>query len=555
MRLNLSILILALTATLSASAFNVGGINYEITDGNKVKVTKGTYSGDIVIPSTVEDNGVTYTVTEIANKAFENCTGLTTVTIPESLTKIGRRVFYGCSNLETVNYNAVNCSYYDATQPAYWLFEGCEKLTTVNIGDNVETISQNLFLNVSSLTTLTIGESVKTIEKYAFDGCTALETIYYNATNCERIGSEDGTRDVFAYVNNEERIDEQGEKYSVKVPYTSVKNVIVGENVESIPARAFNACTALETLDLSKAAALETIGANSFENCTALKAVDLSKTAVTTVNDHAFSGCRGMETLDLGNVEKVGAFAFDWCRTLRALELPKSLTEIGTWGFGNLLGLNTTTIYANPSSITIGDSAFYNNQSILINYSSEEMYPHSIEGCGGLMDSMDVVVNMKPNDGLIENGKTSDAFATVYIKKTSVEGGIDPTIEFMTTDVEKARVDNTVDGETLESKSITIYTVKVKGVAQTTGPETITMTLVDTNAEINATAVIPFEVQVYGEGGGEDVPTGIDSLFVDEEGRTVEVYTLQGVKVSNQDLAPGIYVRRVGDKAQKVLVK
>ncbi|MCF0220000.1 MAG: leucine-rich repeat protein [Muribaculaceae bacterium] len=544
MRLNLSILTLALAASLSASAatFTVDGINYETTDGTNVRVIAATpaYTGDIVIPATFENNGTTYTVTEIYKKAFDG-SEITSVSIPETVEKIGTYVFRNCKNLTTVNYNAAN-STIAGGDSRYAIFQGCDNLTTLVLGDDVEKIPQNAFYGITSLTTLTIGESVKTIEKWSFDGCTNLTTIYYNAINCETIGT-DG-RDVFA--------PEDNDTHEVT---TSVKNVIVGENVESIPAHAFYRCTALETLDLSKATSLETIGSSSFENCEALKAVDLSETEVTTINDHAFSGCRGMKTLDLGKTEKVGAFAFDWCRTLEALVLPESLTEIGEWGFGNLLGLNSTTIYGNPSDITIGASAFYNNQSILLNYSDEEMYPHSIEGCGGLMDSMDVVVNLKKIDGLLEAGTVSDPIATVYIRQTSLEGGIDPTIEFLSSDPDKARV--VEDTEKMEGKSITKHEVKIQAVAQTTEPVTITMTIGDTNAEINSTVNIPIDVQVYGEkeGGEEGSTTGIDNLFVDENGNTVEVYTLQGVKVNNQDLTPGIYVRRVGDKATKVIVK
>ena len=508
-------------------------------------------------------------VTSIGGNAFKGCKGLTTVTIPESITSVADQAFANCTGLTTVNFNATNCTTMGSTESES--FKGCTALTTLNIGENVTNIPKNAFKDSSALTSvnipnsvttigefafqnctsienLTIGEGVTSIGNLAFSGCTNLETVNFNATECATMSDKENL--VFA----DEVVRPEVGVVIVK-PNTSIKTINIGNNVKVIPDCAFQNCTALETLDLSKATSLETIGSSSFENCEALKAVDLSKTEVTTINDHAFSGCRGMKTLNLGKTEKVGAFAFDWCRTLEALVLPESLTEIGDWGFGNLLGLNTTTIYGNPSDITIGASAFYNNQSILLNYSDEEMYPHSIEGCGGLMDSMDVVVNLKKIDGLLEAGTVSDPIATVYIRQTSLEGGIDPTIEFLSSDPDKARV--VEDTENMEGKSITKHEVKIQAVAKTTEPVTITMTIGDTNAEIKSTVNIPIDVQVYGEkeGGEESSTTGIDNLFVDENGNTVEVYTLQGVKVSNQDLTPGIYVRRVGDKATKVIVK
>ncbi len=88
-----------------ACDFQVGGIYYNILEDGGCEVTEipyNNYGGDIVVPTTVEDNGKTYNVTRIGDGAFYDCSGLTSVTIPGSVTSIGYCAFSGCSGLTSV---------------------------------------------------------------------------------------------------------------------------------------------------------------------------------------------------------------------------------------------------------------------------------------------------------------------------------------------------------------------------------------------------------------------------------------------------------------------
>ena len=95
----LATLFITLTASLSYAAdikgtdFKKDGISYEInSDGNTVTVLFGLYNTNLVIPSAVENNGKTYTVTGIASMAFYECTDLKSITLPSTLTSIGNSI-------------------------------------------------------------------------------------------------------------------------------------------------------------------------------------------------------------------------------------------------------------------------------------------------------------------------------------------------------------------------------------------------------------------------------------------------------------------------------
>ena len=138
--------------TVAAHDFEVDGIYYDVTnDINKtVEVTyRGSdsssyddeYTGSVVIPESVTYDGTTYSVTSIGWRAFENCTGLTSITIPNSVTSIG----------------------FDA-------FNDCYGLTSITIPNSVTSIGKSAFYDCTGLTSITIPNSVTSIGSSAFDG-------------------------------------------------------------------------------------------------------------------------------------------------------------------------------------------------------------------------------------------------------------------------------------------------------------------------------------------------------------------------------------------------
>ena len=159
----------------NADAVEIGGIYYNLFPKGKVaevtSMPSGKYSGGIVIPEFVDHDDVTYVVTGIGDNAFSGCSGLTSVTIPNSVTYLGYGVFYGCSGLASVNIpNSV-------TYLGRLVFGYCSGLTNVNIPNSVTSIGDASFFGCSSLTSVTIPNSMTSIGDRVFLGCSGLTNV------------------------------------------------------------------------------------------------------------------------------------------------------------------------------------------------------------------------------------------------------------------------------------------------------------------------------------------------------------------------------------------
>ena len=147
---SLRALFLSLAVLLSlpmlAEEVEIDGINYDLVTKAKlatvIKKSSGKYSGEVVIPESVEFKGVAHSVTSIGERAFDGCSGLTSVTIPNSVTSIGGEAFRGCSGL-----------------------------TSVTIGNSVAHIWYKAFANCSELLDVyCYAEKLLSTDSYAFDG-------------------------------------------------------------------------------------------------------------------------------------------------------------------------------------------------------------------------------------------------------------------------------------------------------------------------------------------------------------------------------------------------
>lgn len=129
-------------------------------------------TGDLVIPDSIEHNGVNYPVTAIDNRAFYGCMNITSVIIGNNVTSIGGSAFHNCRNMTYTNFGG------SVTTIGSNAFALCRSLSSIDIPNSVTSIDSYAFSDCYGLDTVNIGSSVTSIGNYAFWNCTTLTCIY-----------------------------------------------------------------------------------------------------------------------------------------------------------------------------------------------------------------------------------------------------------------------------------------------------------------------------------------------------------------------------------------
>ena len=314
-----SLLCLVLFATPKANAATYGDLTYRTSNG-EVTITgcNQSVTGNLVIPSTI--NG--YSVTTIGDFAFDGCTSLTDITIPDSVTTIGNSAFSSCTSLSGITIPD------SVTTIGHSAFIGCASLTSVTIPDSVTTIGDSAFADCTSLTSITIPDSVTTIGSFTFEGCTSLTSVTI-PDSVTTIGD-------YAFAD-----------------CTSLQSITISDSVTTIGDWAFLYCTSLTSVTIPDS--VTTIGDGAFSS-TSLTGITIPD-SVTTIGDSAFIWCTSLQSVIIPNsVTTIGSGAFYNCTSLQSVIIPDSVTTIGNYAFYGCSSLTSVTI---PDSVTtIGDGAF-----------------------------------------------------------------------------------------------------------------------------------------------------------------------------------------------------
>lgn len=391
-------------------------IEYEYTVFNgKVIIDKYKGTGtNITIPSTINGSPVD----EIAYLAFNGCKTVTSIKVPDSVTKIGMDTFRDCTNLKTVILpdsitsigldafaNCVSLETINLPNKLQTIelgtFNGCVSLKNITIPESVTTLQGDVFYDCTGLTSITIPKNVETIYGGVFFGCTNLTSIDVDSNNPFYV-SVDGilySKDMTVLVNYPNGLTAESftipstvKKISANSfgKTTNLKSVTIPSSVTMIGSSAFQQCgltsvvipntvTKLESKAFQENSSLTnaTIGSglsslpDAFMGCTKLKNVSIIS-GIKDIGEYAFLGCSGLTSINIpSSVTTIGMGAFSNCKGLTGIALPYSITSVKQSAFKGCSNLHNVWFYSNAP--TIGGDIFANCASdFKINYLSDK---------------------------------------------------------------------------------------------------------------------------------------------------------------------------------------
>ncbi|MBQ7358062.1 MAG: leucine-rich repeat protein [Clostridia bacterium] len=354
--------------------------------------------------------------------AFEGCTSITSVVLPNTLTSISQRAFAGSKIPEILIPSSVTCIWKSA-------FEYCETLK-LSISSCVTTIGDHAFLGCT-VTELLIPSTVTSIGNAAFDS----DTISFNEYNGARyLGNLENPYHALISAAGVTTDTLEIHPDTVVIATNAVsknnalKSITFHEKLTHINDNAFSNCTSLTEFVCDGIANIKSIGKNAFYGCSSLKTVSTSST-LTTIGEYAFGFCKLLEHINLEGIvgeipmaaftscyslnnitvgdgvtaigseafrknyaltninlssaiTSIGDFAFSYCSSLEAIAIPDGTTEISQYAFAYCRNLISVTV---PSTVNkIGESAFLGCYKLVevIDHSDLRIYPGSDQNGG-----------------------------------------------------------------------------------------------------------------------------------------------------------------------------
>ena len=341
------------------TAVVLDGINYELawnynTNEEQATVIRGgnatVYSGDIVIPSTVTYQNITYQVRSIGVEAFKDCKDIKSISLAKSIRNINNYAFYGCSGLRSLNIppniTTIRC---DGT------FEGCSQLSSLTIEDSNETLhfimsaSSGAAFSTAPIESIYMGRNISyTVSSYSrppFKNNTAIKNVTFG-NNVTYLGDE-----IFKGCNNIVQIDIPSSVGSIGNDAFSycinLTSVTIGKGVVSISKNPFRGCNNLSSMTVKEG----NVNYDSRDNCNAIIETSTNElvvgcknttipSTVTSIGYGAFNGCSGLTSVTIpSSVTSIGYYAFNGCTGLTSITIPEGVASIGNYAFSGCSGL------------------------------------------------------------------------------------------------------------------------------------------------------------------------------------------------------------------------
>ncbi|MGN1297902.1 MAG: leucine-rich repeat protein [Clostridia bacterium] len=275
-------------------------------------------------------------VTNIESLAFSECTSLSNITIPSSVTSIGDSAFQYCRSLTSITIPG------SVTSIGNGAFSRCTSLSNIQIPSSVTSIGSGAFSDCTSLSSIQIPSSVTSIGSGAFSGCTSLSSIQI-PSSVTSIGSNAFNNTIW-YNNQPDGLIYAGEvAYKYKGIMPSNTNIQIREGAKGIGGSAFYGYTGLSSITIPS--------------------------SVTSIGDSAFYGCTSLSNITIpSSVTNIGGNAFFNCTNLSSIIIPNSVTTIGNSAFYGWTSNQTINIQGYSSAASGWEIYWNSNCSATINW-------------------------------------------------------------------------------------------------------------------------------------------------------------------------------------------
>ena len=450
-RTNISLLLALLMSMVGANAYahdievtNADGVpiyynyNYNGNGSRELEVTynssylddygclvEGSYSGNVVIPSTVKHYGTTYTVTKIGGSAFQycldltsvsipssvmsiegfafSCSGLTSVTIPSAVTSIGYDAFSGCSGLNSVTVEMetpaeiYSSTFPDRTNQTLYVPKGCKAAyETADYWKEFKEIIEKTNIIFADANVKAI-----CVSNWDTDGNGELSDVEAAQVYSIGLGIFSNNKKITSFDELKYFTGLSNIGYHAFENCSGLKSVTIPSGVASIGDEAFSGCNSLTSINIPSG--VTSIGTSAFKDCKRLKEVNYDATNCTKMGSYyslVFEGCSSFSTLRIGeNVQTIPSYAFYGCSGLKSVNIGNSVTSIGNSAFYNCTGLTSVNIsdLAAWCKINFGNASdnplyyahhlFLNGEEITdlaIPSNVEQIQNYAFYGCTGL---------------------------------------------------------------------------------------------------------------------------------------------------------------------------
>ena len=305
----------------------------EMIDGNYLSVSDtGALSAGTNVKSLSGDLEISEDVKYFSSSVFRDCTGISSVVIPDNITSLPSYAFHGCSNLKNINLD--NIKSYGVSCLAY------TNLEVISLSENVTSISADSFAYINNLKVVNLNTSTsvnasafkKSGQNYGFELNIGSSVINFPALN-----SEYGSSSAFCYVKS--------------------VNISQECSFDAIPNYAFYYCEKLESIKIP--ASVTSIGTSAFWNCKALKSVEFEANSLLTELGENVFGYTAISSISLPyGITSIKSKTFMYCKSLKHVTIPSSVTSLSGQAFGNCSSLES--VYIPNSVVTaVGKTASY----------------------------------------------------------------------------------------------------------------------------------------------------------------------------------------------------